>query len=57
MSKRTFYQASVAASGLGVTFTLAWAATGASWALWGACSGVAAALGCLVGGYIELEGE
>jgi hypothetical protein len=53
VSKQTFYDASVVASGAGVVFTLAWAATEAPWALWGACASIAAALGLLVGGYIE----
>lgn len=57
VSKQAFYRASVACSGSGVAFTLAWAATGAPWAFWGACCGIAAALGCLVGGYIEPQEE
>jgi len=55
VSKQWYYRASVAASGVGVAFTLASAATGAPWAYWGAAAGIAAALGLLVGGYIETE--
>lgn len=55
MTKHAFYKASVAASGASVAFSLGWAATGGSWALWGACVAIGVALGCLVGGYIEPE--
>lgn len=57
MSKQRFYRASVASSGLGVVFTLAWGATGVQWTFWALCVCLGAAAGSLVGGYIEPKEE
>lgn len=57
MSKQHFYRASVASSGLGVVFTLAWGATGVQWTFWALCVCLGAAAGSLVGGYIEPKEE
>jgi hypothetical protein len=55
MSRQTFLRISAVLSGASVAFTVAWAATEASWALWGACTSLAGAVGCIIGAYIEPE--
>lgn len=54
MTRSKYLRASQIASGVGVVFTLAWAATDAPWALWGAAGGVAAGFGLLLGAWLEV---
>lgn len=53
MTKYQYLRASQIASGIGVAFALTWAATGASWAMWGGAGGVAAGFALWLGSYIE----
>ncbi len=53
MIKQRYERISGVSSGLGICFVLAYAATNANWAMWGACTCIAAAIGLLIGSYIE----